>query len=49
LREELAELNVTINEEKSRTVNLSKGESFSFLGFEYRLILSICVARRGCD
>src|SRR5258708_326400 len=40
LREELAKLNVTINEEKSRTVNLSKGESFSFLGFEYRLILS---------
>src|SRR5438552_8294260 len=38
LREELAKLNVTINEEKSRTVNLSKGESFSFLGFEYRLI-----------
>ena len=40
LREELAKLNVTINEEKSRTVNLSKGESFCFLGFEYRLILS---------
>ena len=31
LREELAKLNVTINEEKSRTVNLSKGESFCFL------------------
>jgi RNA-directed DNA polymerase len=29
LREELAKLNVTINEEKSRTVNLSKGESFN--------------------
>src|SRR5476651_2265158 len=40
LREELAKLNVTINEEKSRTVNLSEGESFCFLGFEYRLILS---------
>src|SRR5215467_14069391 len=40
LRQELAKLNVTINEEKSRTVNLSKGESFSFLGFEYRRILS---------
>src|SRR5260370_12579183 len=40
LREELAKLNVTINAEKSRTVNLSKAESFSFLGFEYRLILS---------
>src|SRR6516225_1434591 len=40
LRQELAKLNVTINEEKSRTVNLSQGESFCFLGFEYRLILS---------
>jgi len=40
LRQELAKLNVTINGEKSRTVNLSQGESFSFLGFEYRLILS---------
>ena len=40
LRQELAKLNVTINEEKSRTVNLSKGESFGFLGFEYRRILS---------
>ena len=40
LRQELAKLNVTINEEKSRTVNLSEGESFCFLGFEYRLILS---------
>jgi RNA-directed DNA polymerase len=40
LRQELAKLNVTINEEKSRTVNLSKGESFCFLGFEYRRILS---------
>src|SRR6266404_3873153 len=40
LRQELAKLNVTINEEKSRTVNLSQGESFCLLGFEYRLILS---------
>ena len=40
LRQELAKLNVTINDEKSRTVNLSQGESFCFLGFEYRLILS---------
>ena len=40
LRQELAKLNVTINEEKSRAVNLSQGESFCFLGFEYRLILS---------
>ena len=32
LREELARLKVEINEETSRMVNLSKGESFSFLG-----------------
>jgi RNA-directed DNA polymerase len=43
LREELARLKVEINEEKSRMVNLSKGESFSFLGFEYRRLRS----RRG--
>jgi RNA-directed DNA polymerase len=40
LREELARLKVEINEEKSRMVNLSKGESFSFLGFEYRRLRS---------
>ncbi len=40
LREELAKLNVEINEEKTRMVNLSKGESFGFLGFEFRLVRS---------
>jgi RNA-directed DNA polymerase len=40
LREELAKLSVEINEEKSRKVDLSKGESFGFLGFEYRRIRS---------
>src|SRR5215471_2210206 len=40
LREELAKLRVEINEEKSRMVDLAKGESFSFLGFEYRRIQS---------
>ena len=40
LREEFAKLGVEINEEKSRMVDLSKGESFAFLGFEYRRILS---------
>src|SRR3954453_17393308 len=40
LREELARLQVDINEEKSRMVDLSKGESFSFLGFEFRRVLS---------
>jgi RNA-directed DNA polymerase len=40
LREELAKLRVAINEEKGRMVDLSKGEKFSFLGFEFRRILS---------
>ncbi len=40
LREELAKLRVEINEDKSRMVDLKKGESFTFLGFEYRRILS---------
>jgi RNA-directed DNA polymerase len=40
LREELAKLRVEINEEKSRTVDLRKGESFAFLGFEFRCVLS---------
>src|ERR1700741_2023461 len=33
LREEFAKLGVEINEEKSRMVDLTKGESFCFLGF----------------
>ena len=40
LREELAKLQVEINEEKSRVVDLVRGNSFGFLGFEYRRILS---------
>ena len=40
LREEFAKLGVEINEEKSRMVDLTKGDSFCFLGFEYRRILS---------
>jgi RNA-directed DNA polymerase len=40
LREELAKLHVEINEEKSRIVDLSKGESFGFLGFEFRRVRS---------
>jgi RNA-directed DNA polymerase len=40
LREELVKLRVEINEDKSRMVDLSKGEKFSFLGFEFRRILS---------
>jgi RNA-directed DNA polymerase len=41
LREEFAKLRVEINEDKSRMVDLKKGESFTFLGFEYRSILSL--------
>jgi len=40
LREELAKLQVEINDEKSRIVDLAEGESFAFLGFEFRRILS---------
>ena len=40
VREELVKLKVEINEEKSRMVDLSKGESFCFLGFEFHLIRS---------
>jgi RNA-directed DNA polymerase len=40
LREELAKLRVEINEEKSRKVDLLKGEKFGFLGFEYRRVRS---------
>jgi RNA-directed DNA polymerase len=43
LREELAALQVEINEEKSRTVDLRRGESFGYLGFDFRCIRS----RRG--
>jgi RNA-directed DNA polymerase len=40
LREEFAKLHVELNEEKSRTVDLTKGESFGFLGFEIRRVRS---------
>ena len=40
LREEVAKLQVEINEEKSRIVDLANGGSFAFLGFEFRRILS---------
>jgi RNA-directed DNA polymerase len=39
LREELAKLRVEINEDKSRTIDLTTGGSFAFLGFEYRRVL----------
>lgn len=40
LREEVAKLHVELNEEKSRVVDLGKGESFGFLGFEFRRVRS---------
>jgi RNA-directed DNA polymerase len=40
LREELGKLRVEINEEKSRIVDLRKGGSFGFLGFEFRRVRS---------
>ena len=43
LREELATLQVAINEEKSRIVDLAQGEHCSFLGFDFRRVRS----RRG--
>jgi RNA-directed DNA polymerase len=43
LREELAKLQVEVNAEKSGKVDLQQGESFDFLGFEFRRIRS----RRG--
>ena len=41
LREELAKLQVEINEEKSRIVDLTQGRSFGFLGFEFRRVRSL--------
>ena len=38
LREEFAKLDVEVNEEKSRRVDLKRGESFGFLGFEFRRV-----------
>jgi RNA-directed DNA polymerase len=40
LREELLVLQVPINEEKSRTVDLARGETFSCLGFDFRRVKS---------
>lgn len=43
LREEFAKLQVEVNEEKTKCVDLAKDESFGFLGFEFRRVRS----RRG--
>src|SRR5258708_10012304 len=41
LREEFAKLRVEINEDKSRMVDLKKGENFTCLGFGFRRVLSL--------
>ena len=41
LREELVKLHVEINEEKSRMADLGRGESFGFLGFDFRRVRSV--------
>ncbi len=43
LREELVKLDLRLNEDKSRIVNLEQGEAFGFLGFDFRRVRS----RRG--
>jgi RNA-directed DNA polymerase len=40
LREELAKLQVEVNEAKTRVVDLAKGESFGFLGFTFKRVRS---------
>jgi RNA-directed DNA polymerase len=40
LREEFDKLQVELNEEKSRVVDLARGECFGFLGFDFRRVRS---------
>jgi len=40
LKEELTKVGVEINRDKTKEVDLARGETFSFLGFDYRLITS---------
>ena len=46
LREESGKLQVEINDEKSRMVDLERGESFGFLGFDFRYLRSLRGAMR---
>ena len=46
LREEFAKLRVEINDEKSRIVDLGRGESFGFLGFDFRYLRGLRGAMR---
>lgn len=38
LREELARLKVNLNKEKTKVVDMTQGEVFGFLGFDYRMV-----------
>ena len=40
IKEELEKLQVELNQDKSKLVDLTKGEAFTFLGFEFRRIKS---------
>lgn len=40
LNEQLVSLGVTLNEEKTQIVDMLKGESFSFLGFDFRRVMN---------
>jgi RNA-directed DNA polymerase len=46
LREEFAKLQVEINDEKSRRVDLERGENFGFLGFDFRYLRGCCGSSR---
>jgi len=46
LREELSKLQVEINDDKTRYIDLMKGESFKFLGFEMRMVRTLKGAYR---
>jgi RNA-directed DNA polymerase len=41
LHEELAKLDLRVNEDKSRMVDLRQGETFGFLGFDFRRVRSL--------
>ena len=41
LREELARLQVEVNEDKTKMVDLTRSETFGFLGFEFRRVRSL--------
>jgi len=38
LREELAKLKINLNVEKTKIINMNQGETFGFLGFDFRLV-----------